>query len=114
MGTWGTKILDNDLSADIYEDYHYLTQKDFSRMQVCKKIFDQYLEELNDVQEKNIFWLTLAFIQTTEEPNVNPIVKENALSIIDSGDDLEQWMENPELYSDRKEELEQLKQKLLQ
>ena len=112
MGAWGTGIFEDDLASEVRDEYFELIESLLPVKEATKTIIESFQEELEDSEESNVFWLSLAAIQL-DNNNLSEVVKEKALDIINSGTDLERWINNPKLYSSRKDVLEQLKRQLL-
>ena len=51
MGTWGTGIYQNDLSADVKDDYISKLKAGKSDEQALAEMLDEYKEEADDIQD---------------------------------------------------------------
>lgn len=107
MGTFSAGISDNDLAMDIHIDFEelYASGMDPDKaVKVLKKSLDA--DEPSDI---HTFWLCLAEKQI-ELGCLTPSTRKRALQIIDSGKDLEAWMDSaPELMEERAAALEELR-----
>lgn len=109
MGTWGTNILDNDTSSDVYADYISLST-DMSTEEVMEKITHFYREKLQYPEDRNNVWFAIAWAQL-ETNTLQKEVAARVQNIIESGLDLLLWKELNASEQDleaRKEKLEQL------
>lgn len=111
MGTWGIDIFQDDLAVDVRDEYLEIIRTGLSTNEATKTIIERFQDELGDPEEFNVFWISLAATQV--EHQLSTLVKEKALDIIQSGDDLERWMADPRLYNERQNILKQLMNKLL-
>ena len=116
MGTWGTAIFSNDLAADMRGDFKDLIANGKTPAQARKELVSSYEIDLNIPDaETHDFWLALSLIQW-KMGRLEACVKKQALKIIDSGANLEDWKELDAAPSDIKKRgkvLQELKQTLL-
>ena len=113
MGFWGYKLYDNDLAADVRDDYKQKLEKGIDEDTVTKEMLERYQEEISDIDEAPIFWYALADTQW-EFGRLEDFVKEKALYYLDNGYDLELWNDVEDgITEKRKKILHELKQKLL-
>jgi hypothetical protein len=106
MGTFGHKIFQDDFALDIRDLY---LEKLFDGQTNEQATAELILENKNaDIDEKFIFWLSLAATQW-EYGRLLEQVKNKAIEIIDSGDDLKNYDGDKK----RAKELAYLKSKLL-
>ena len=92
MGTWSTKISDNDAFQDIYQNFLELYNQGQNPADITKQILEDFSEMFSDYDERNnsLFGLSLAQWETQSlEPAIFKQVKE----IIESGNDLKFWTE---------------------
>lgn len=94
MGTWGTALYSDDLACDVKESFLTLIGDGVSPQQATKQLFSEY-NELDD--DEPVFWISLAHTQW-KCGRLIPSVKKKAVSLIESGVDLNRW----ENTSDRK------------
>ena len=112
MGTWGTKLYENDLALDLKEEYIEKLKKGIENKEALEQIKQEYKEEIEDNDEETVFWMVLADTmwnlgKMTDE------VKNKALQSIKK--DLKKWEQESENSKDvvkREKELEKLKNKL--
>lgn len=112
MGTWGTKIFQDDLAKDIKNTYIDLLKQGIDNEKATKNLINDYVDNL-DEDEISIFWFALADVQWDYGRLINQ-VKEKALYYLNIGIDLERWKEEAteKEYIKRKEVLENLEKKL--
>lgn len=60
MGTWDTGLYQNDLSADVRDDYISKLKAGKSDEEALQEILSEYKEESEDYDEKYNFYLGLA------------------------------------------------------
>jgi len=90
MGTWGTALYSDDLAADLRGEFSDLTGEGLSPVDAVNRLTTDYSSSLRDPDESPVFWLALAetvwCLRRLAEQ-----VRENALRVIDSGEDLARW-----------------------
>ena len=109
MGTWGTKLYENDLALDLKEEYIEKLKKGIENKEALEQIKQEYKEEIEDNDEETVFWMVLADTmwnlgKMTDE------VKNKALQSIEK--DLKKWKQESENSKDivkREKELEKRK-----
>ena len=111
MGTWGTKIYQNDVSDDVKKDYKNKLKAGKSDEDALDEILDEYDYCIDDSDDRYDFWFALADTmwglgRLTDQ------VKEKTLELIDIEDEEERWETEKERKA-RLQVLEDLKQKLL-
>ena len=108
MGTWGMGILENDLAMDTVDEYSEYIKRGYSIERATDEIFNQS-------PNCDVTVLALASVQMDSD-DLQFIVKEKALKIIDSGNNLKLWKEEAKHsdYLERKKVLEDFKKELLQ
>ena len=109
MGTWGTKIYEDDTASDVKEEYIDLLKQGIENEEATNRLIEGY--DTEDEEEGPIFWFALANIQW-EYGRLLENVKKQALYYIESGIELERWEEDKKLYEKRKEVLKELEEKL--
>ncbi len=97
MGAWGVKLYQDDVACDVKEEYIIKLRAGLSNDEVTESMIKEY--ELSD--DEPIFWLALADIQWRYGRLLDK-VKENAITYIDSGKDLEKWVDDLNLLDARK------------
>ncbi|MDQ0483082.1 hypothetical protein [Guptibacillus hwajinpoensis] len=110
MGAWGVAILSDDIAEDISLRYKDLLGDNYSSEEASKVVIDEFDSEL-DEEEITTFWLSFALIQW-KLGRLQDEVKVKALQVIDSGDDLIRWDEDPKLKQKRETVLLKLKEQL--
>ncbi|MFC6999415.1 hypothetical protein [Rufibacter roseus] len=112
MGAWGPALFSDDLACDIRDDFKELIGEGMSPQNATEELTAVYEEEINDIDEGSVFWLSLSSIQWSTGRLLEE-VKQKALSIIENGADLHRWSEDKKLFEKRKQVLEKLKFQLL-
>lgn len=113
MGTWGPKLYEDDVAQDIKETYEELVKTEKDNEKIIKEICSIFNEELDDQDEKSVFWMVLADL-LYKQKQLTKYVKEKALEEIERGENLERWKNeaSKDDYILRKKEIESLKKKL--
>lgn len=113
MGTWSTRIFDDDGAEDIRGEYRILLGYNLEPEHAWQLIYDNFYPDYEGTDEEDVFWLSTALFQW-QNGILQEDVKQQALRVIESGSDLKRWEESgTAVYNKRKETLEQLKDKLL-
>ena len=110
MGTWDTGIYQNDLGADVRDDYIAKLKAGKSDEEALQEILSEYKEESEDDDEKYDFYPALADTlwkkgRLTEE------IKEKALEILEEDKISGRW-EGEKIRKERIKVLDKLKEKL--
>ena len=83
MGMWGVKLYQNDMAADIRDEF----EESFRNGKTCQKISDELIEcysgVIGNIEEEPVFWFALADTQWNYGVLL-PFVKEKALYWIDN------------------------------
>lgn len=113
MGTWGPKLYEDDVAQDIKETYEELVKTEKDNEKIIKEICSIFKEEIEDQDERAIFWMVLADL-LYKQKRLTKYVKEKALEEIERGENLERWKDeaSKEDYMVRKKEIDILKEKL--
>lgn len=91
MGTWGTGILENDTSSDVYADYMLLYET-LSVEKIMERMTGLHKGKINSPEESTCFWLAIAVAQL--ETNTLQIeVFEKVKTIIVTDADIAVWKE---------------------
>jgi hypothetical protein len=90
MGTWGTALFSDDLAADLRGEFLELIDKGLTTEEAVNRLKTEYKSSLRDPDEEPVFWLALADIGW-RLGRLDDKVLENALRVIDSGQDLARW-----------------------
>lgn len=112
MGAWGTDIFEDDFALDVKEEYQDLIDENKSAQEAVSILTERYSEELSDEEDNGVFWLSIVAIQI-ESKSLVSLTKENALSVINEGTDLDRWQDDSDLLEERKKVLESLKIQIL-
>ena len=118
MGYWGTEILSNDISSDVYDCYFELYDKGEKPATIAEILIKENkdLEEDNDIDcgDYNNFWFSLA-LALWETNSLDIKTLDIVKKIIDSERDIECWADlgaSEEDIQDRKIVLEDYLKKL--
>ena len=112
MGVWGAGLYSDDLACDMKDDYKDLLGDGYDEPQAMQKIQESYQTEMQDYDNKTVFWLVLADLQW-RHGRLQEEVKQKAIQIIDEGEDLLKWEHDRSLLYRRKQTLNKLKEKLI-
>ena len=113
MGTWGTRIFDDDGAADIYAEYRILLGYKVDREKAWQLIYNYFYPEYKGSDDEDVFWLSVALFQW-QNGILKEEVKQRAIQCIDDESYLEVWKESdPAAYKKRRVVLAQLKEKLI-
>lgn len=92
MGAWGTGIKDNDTSSDIYADFFDLYNAGQNPLDISKKIISENKELIDNPDDCNNFWFSLALAQW-ETKSLDQAIFEKIKTIINDGKDIIVWKE---------------------
>lgn len=92
MGTWGTAIKDNDVFADIYDEFFDLYNRGEKLELISTRIIENNLRSLEVEEDIHCLWFALALAQW-ETKSLDPNVLSTVEKIIVSGDNLNAWIE---------------------
>lgn len=112
MAAWGTGLYQDDIAEDIKFDYHNYFKEGLNNQEAYAKLLERYDDVINDPEDQSVFWFALADTmwnlgKLTKE------VKEQALSCIANGKDVERWKAEDEKKAEKRQQvLEKLKEKL--
>lgn len=113
MGTWGTKLYQDDLAVDIRDYYKDHLHRGESGNTITQDLLTLYEIEITDSEDSSVFWFALADTQWNLG-RLEESVKEKALSYISDGSDLIRWEnQGQRIVQARKKVIEELRQKLL-
>ena len=110
MGTWDTGLYQNDLSADVRDDYISKLKAGKSDEEALKEILEEYKEESEDDDEKYNFYLALADT-LWKKGRLTDALKDKALEILEEDKVSERWM-SEKIRKERIKVLDKLKGKL--
>ncbi len=112
MGTWGVGIFDNDVAADVRAAFEEALSSTPNITTATKRVLNQFINEVEDEDDRVHVYLALAFLQL-ELGGLQPDVRDEALQIIRSGQDLTRWEESEaSILDERKRILQGLERKL--
>jgi hypothetical protein len=109
MGTWGPALFSDDLAADLRDHFRDLIGEGMTTNAAIKHLQKEYSSSLRDPDEAPVFWLALA-ATGWRLGRLDEDVRQKALSIIESGQDLVRW----ENASDRRKRVQVLAKLKLQ
>jgi len=112
VGTWGTAIFSDDFASDVRNEFKDHIGDGLTPEQATAALVDSYSDFLEDPDSGPPFWLGLALSQWTLG-RLLPAVRDRALHIIDSGEDLRRWEDDPSLSAKRQKVLALLREKLV-
>lgn len=95
MGTWGTGLYSDDLAADVREEFRNLLGEGLTTEAAVNRLRKEYKSSLRDRDEEPVFWLALADT-AWRLGRLDDTVLQNALRVIDSGQDLSRWEDGPD------------------
>jgi len=90
MGTWGTALFSDDLAADLRSEFRDLIGEGLTTEAAVNRLKTEYKSSLRDPDEESVFWLALADTGW-QLGRLDDSVLQNALRVIDSGQDLARW-----------------------
>ncbi len=112
MGTWGPGIFENDTACDVRAEFRDWIGDGLTPLKAVNKMKRSYIPSFIESDEHD-FWLGLAATQV-QCGRLVPLVRDEALKIIDSGADQAIWDEHePKLARDRAKALAQLRKQIL-
>lgn len=91
MGTWGHKIMEDDFAVEVRQEYLEMLYDGLSSEEATDRLSAG--QGPGDMDERSVFWLALAHTQL-EYGRLTGQAREQALAIIQSGEDLERWEGN--------------------
>lgn len=111
MGTWGTGLYQNDLSADVRDDYISKLKAGKSDEEALQEILNEYKEESEDYDEKYDFYLGLADT-LWKNGRLTDEIKNRALILLEQDKTSERW-ENDKIRKKRMSVLDKLQEQLI-
>lgn len=112
MAAWGTGLYQDDIAEDVKFDYHNCFKEGLNNEEAYARVLEQYQDVIEDPEDQLVFWFALADTMWNLGKLINE-VKEQALSCIASGKDIERWKKEDEKKAERRQQvLEKLKEKL--
>src|SRR3990172_5253641 len=111
MGAWGPGLFSDDLACDVRGEYREVLEDGVQDNEATRRILERYGEEAADPDEGPTFWLALAFTQS-KLGRLDSMVRDRALQVIERGEGLHMWQEDPQVLAKRKVVLEKIKAQL--
>ncbi len=90
MGTWGTAIMDNDTSSDIYADFFESYNSGETPQNIADNLIKKNKALIHSSEECNNFWFALA-LALWETKSLNEDLFHKVKTIIQSEQDLKIW-----------------------
>ena len=113
MGIWGVGLYSNDVGMDVQSAFVEALHEGKEPEEITAQMQVDYAGELEDPWDAPAFWFALADTQW-KRGMLLPEVKDKALSLIESGDEVAMWQqEDPALAKKREKVLNTLREKLL-
>lgn len=112
MGVLGTKIIEDDLAADVQARFREIAAELSSDADATQQLMAEYrdtLESTNPDDGSTVFWIALADVQWNTG-RLQENVKAKTLEILESGSDLERWP--GDLREERRKVLDELRARL--
>jgi hypothetical protein len=112
MGVWGTAVFSDDLAADTRDAFTDYAAQGLDAAAATEKLIAESASSLEDADEAPVFWLALAATQWKLGRLIDS-VRDRALQIIESGEDLRRWRESKRsTIEQRKKHLAKLREQL--
>jgi len=109
MGVWGTGIFQDDTACDIRDNYRDYLGTGMTGMEATTRVLQEFgTGLLGDPHESGVVWIALAAVQW-KHGRLEEETKAKALSVIESGVDLERWKRDSRDFTRRKAVLEKLR-----
>lgn len=111
MGAWGTGLFSDDVAADVRDSFTDYIGEGLDPKEATARTLDEFKDVLEDEDDACVVWLALAATQW-KLGRLQDEVRERALRMIGSGDDLKRWDDAASVRS-REKHLSKLRQQLL-
>lgn len=112
MSAWGTALFSDDFAKDVRDDYVEKIILGKTNEEATEYVKQTSMPKEDD-EDYPVFWIALAVTQWKKGRLLDD-VRQKALEVLDSGGDLERWLEEgPEKYEKRKKVLADAKELLL-
>ncbi|WP_078411129.1 MarR family transcriptional regulator [Priestia abyssalis] len=120
MSAWGTDIFEDDLTCDIQDEFNEMLDEGLSAAEATGHILEDFLEELDEFEDEDeklaeeaLVYIALAQLQLRHQ-SLQEAIRTKTIELINKGADLPFWEEAGQKdYLERKQVLEELKQKLM-
>ena len=90
MGTWGTRLYDDDVALDVKETYQMKLEEGKNKEQALNEILTEFDWAMDDEIDSEIFWIALADTLLTNN-NLSYWIRNKALDEIKKGKSLAIW-----------------------
>lgn len=114
MGVWGTRLMDDDLAADIVGDFFERYDNEEAPKDIRKSLENEYVSTIEDVDEGHVFWLALAKAQWDVGALDSDVLKK-VNEIVEDDIDSKIWLERDATEKDvakRRESIKNFARKL--
>lgn len=91
MGTWGVKVFENDIAADVRSEYRDLVAEGLDGALATDRLLASYAGGVEDPDEGSDFWIALAVAQF-EVGRLEDRIRDRALAHIDDGTDVSRFV----------------------
>ncbi len=95
MGSTGSALFRDDLACDVRDAYRDLVSAGISGQEATQQLLGDFEQSISDHDEEPVFWLALAATQW-DLGRLEVHVRNQALTLIDSGIALDRWLERSE------------------
>ncbi|MFD9901044.1 DUF4259 domain-containing protein [Mesorhizobium sp. NPDC059025] len=112
MGAWGARIFDDDTACDLRDEFSDLLAEGHSAEQATTTLEQRWAPASDAIDLEPVFWIALATSQY-RLGQLMPEVRDKAVAIIDSGRDLQRFLDEPKVKAARIKVLDKLKGDLL-
>jgi hypothetical protein len=92
MGAWGPAIFSDDTAADVRDEFKTLVGNGLDPVEATERLLSEWADVVEDPDDGPVFWLALAATQARLGRLVDE-VRDRALAVIDSGENLRRWEE---------------------
>ena len=93
MGAWGTAILEDDVTADVYADFMERFDAGMTPAGIRKELESDYADGIEDQDDGPLFWLALAKAQW-ECGRLQSDVLAKVSAIVTTGEGIALWQES--------------------
>ncbi len=113
MGTWGTRLYDDDIALDVKETYQMKIEEGKNKEETLNEMLTEFNWAMDDEIDSEIFWIALADTLLTNN-NLNYWIRNKALNEIKKGKSLAIWKEQAtkQEYEARNKEIQKIKENL--
>ena len=101
-------MLSDDLALDVRSDYKELLEDNVPDEEATRRVLERYSDSAADPDEGPVVWLTLAFTQS-KLGRLDQTVRDRALQVLDLGEGLHLWEDDPKLLKRRRAALEKVR-----